>query len=201
MYLMIKVLVSAFLIVLISEIAKRSSLLGAVLASVPLVSVLGIIWLYLDTGDTERVAALANDIFWLVIPSLALFIALPLMLRAGWNFWFSLGSGVVLTAAAYGATLWLLRLWPVWTRGAWQCELRHILKNKIRTYRKMAVETLEFAELHVQQVSPNGLFVMTAAENAFAAHVSPTQAPITGAIESISPISFSVAPSSVALRA
>lgn len=124
MYVLVKVLVSAVLIVLVSEIAKRSSLLGAVFASIPLVSVLGMIWLYLDTGDTEKVAALASDIFWLVIPSLALFIALPLMLRAGWNFWLSLGSGLALTVAAYGVMLWLLHLlhllhlWPTWTKGA-----------------------------------------------------------------------------------
>ena len=63
---------TAVLVVAISEVAKRSSLLGAVLASIPLTSVLAMIWLYADTGDAEKVADLATGIFWLVLPSLAL---------------------------------------------------------------------------------------------------------------------------------
>ena len=82
----IKIAVTAVLVVAISEVAKRSSLLGAVLASIPLTSVLAMVWLYADTGDAEKVAELATGIFWLVLPSLALFIALPLLIRAGWGF-------------------------------------------------------------------------------------------------------------------
>lgn len=117
LYYVVKLVISALLIVLVSEIAKRSSVLGAVLASIPLVSVLGMIWLYVDTKDSLQVADLAADIFWLVIPSLALFITLPVMLRHGWNFWLSLSLGSALTAVAYGAMLWLLRVWPTWMAG------------------------------------------------------------------------------------
>ena len=78
----IKIVVTAVLVVAISEVAKRSTLLGAVLASLPLTSLLAMIWLYADTGDAQQVADLASGIFWLVLPSLVLFVALPLLLRA-----------------------------------------------------------------------------------------------------------------------
>ena len=69
---------------------------------------LALIWLYADTGDTEKVAALAGGIFWLVLPSLALFIALPLMLRSGWPFGLSLAAAIALTAACYFAMVAIL---------------------------------------------------------------------------------------------
>jgi len=106
---MIKVVVSAIVVVAVSEIAKRSSLWAALLASLPLTSLLAFIWLHLDTGESEPVAALAQSIFWLVLPSLVLFIALPLLLRAGWSFWVSLALASAATAAAYLAMVWVLR--------------------------------------------------------------------------------------------
>ena len=112
-YYLTKLLITSVLVVAISEAAKRSSLLGAVLASVPLVSVLGIVWLYIDTRSVERVAALANGVFWLVIPSLLLFIALPLLLRHGMNFFLSLGLSIALTVAGYFAMVALLRRFDI----------------------------------------------------------------------------------------
>ena len=105
----IKIAVTAILVVAISEVAKRSSLLGAVLASIPLTSVLAMIWLYVDTGDPEKVAELATGIFWLVLPSLALFIALPLLIRAGWGFAPSLLAASSLTVACYFLMLAILK--------------------------------------------------------------------------------------------
>lgn len=96
-----KVVVSAVVIVVVSEIAKRSSFWAAALASLPLTSLLAFVWLYLDTKDTERVASLARGIFWLVLPSLVLFLLLPSLLRSGWSFWLSLIVSAVATAAAY----------------------------------------------------------------------------------------------------
>jgi hypothetical protein len=104
----LKVIVTAALVVAISEIAKRNTFAGAVLASIPLTSVLAMIWLYADSGDAERVAALATGIFWLVLPSLVLFITLPLMLRAGWPFGVSLAASIALTAACYFAMVAIL---------------------------------------------------------------------------------------------
>ena len=80
-YYLLKLVISAGLIVAVSEVSKRYTVVGGLLASLPLVSYLGMIWLYLDTRDTSKVAALSWSIFWLVIPSLSLFVALPLLLR------------------------------------------------------------------------------------------------------------------------
>jgi len=109
----IKVAVTAVLVVAISEVAKRSSLAGAVLASIPVTSVLAMVWLYADTGETQKVADLASGIFWLVLPSLVLFIALPLMLRAGWAFAPSLVTACGLTVAAYFLMLALLKRYGI----------------------------------------------------------------------------------------
>lgn len=107
-YYVLKVLISAVLIVLISEIGKRSSLFGAILASIPVVSVLAFVWMYVDTGDAGQVADLAVSIFWLVIPSLVLFLAFPYLVRLGWNFWPSLAAGITLTVAAYFGMIFVL---------------------------------------------------------------------------------------------
>ena len=104
----VKLVLSAALILAIAEVAKRSSFWAAALASLPLTSVLAMAWLYIDTQDTARVAALSQGIFWLVLPSLVLFVALPMLLRAGWSFWPSLAASCALTAAAYLAMTWLL---------------------------------------------------------------------------------------------
>lgn len=103
-YYIVKVVISAILIVAISEISKRSSLIGAILASVPLVSVLAMIWLYIDTRDIDRVTGLASGIFWLVLPSLALFISLPLLLKQGINFYLSMTLSILITVVCY----WLM---------------------------------------------------------------------------------------------
>lgn len=109
----VKVAVTAILVVVISEVAKRSSLIGALVASLPLTSILAIVWLWYDTGDTERIAALTQGIFWLVLPSLVFFIALPVMLRSGWAFWPSLALSAGLTAAAYFVMVRILARWGV----------------------------------------------------------------------------------------
>jgi len=105
----VKVLISALVIVAVAEIAKRSALAGALLASLPLTSLLAFVWLYLDTGDTAKISSLSTAIFWLVLPSLALFLTLPAFLRLGWGFWFSLLAASASTLACYGLTVALLR--------------------------------------------------------------------------------------------
>jgi hypothetical protein len=105
----IKVAISAALIVAVAEISKRSSLVGGLLASLPLTSVLALVWLYIDTKDTGKVSALTTSIFWLVLPSLALFIALPLLLKTKLNFYAALGGATAIMLACYGMMLLLLR--------------------------------------------------------------------------------------------
>lgn len=107
-YYIVKVAVTVALVILISEISKRSSLIGAVLASVPLVSVLAMLWLYVDTRDTAQVSRLARDVFWLVLPSLVLFVVLPWLLGRGHGFWISLAIAIASTVAAYFAMIRLL---------------------------------------------------------------------------------------------
>jgi hypothetical protein len=109
LYYTLKILLSAFIIVAVSEIAKRSSLLGALLASLPLTSLLAFVWLYLDTGDVQQVASLSSDIFWLVLPSLPLFLVLPTLLKMGWGFWPGLAVAMLITAGCYGIMLLLFK--------------------------------------------------------------------------------------------
>jgi hypothetical protein len=110
LYATLKVLVTSVLVVAVSEVAKRSTLFGAVLASIPLTSVLAMIWLYIDIGDAEKVARLATGIFWLVLPSLVLFVSLPLLIRGGVEFYASLAVSIALTVGAYFAMLYALGL-------------------------------------------------------------------------------------------
>ncbi len=77
----IKLIISASIIVVASEISKKYPSIGGVLISLPLTSLLAIIWLYLDTKNTQKVIELSYTVFWMVIPSLALFIILPLLLK------------------------------------------------------------------------------------------------------------------------
>lgn len=108
LYYMTKIVITTGLIVAISEIAKRSSLVGGILASVPFVSVLAMTWLYIDTKDPIKVSHLATSIFWLVIPSLALFMTLPFLLRKGLNFYLSLGISAAITVGCYYLMILLL---------------------------------------------------------------------------------------------
>ncbi len=105
---LLKVLVSALVVAGASELARRSSVLGALLASLPLTSILAMIWLWRDGADATRIAEFSTNILWLVLPSLLLFVALPLLLRAGFGFWTSLGVACAACVAGYGVTLWLL---------------------------------------------------------------------------------------------
>ena len=113
LYYTIKILLSSFVIVAVSEIAKRSTLLGALLASLPLTSLLAFVWLYLDTGDVQKVAGLSSDIFWLVLPSLALFISLPLLLKQGLSFYLSMGVSIGITVLCYFLMLVVLNHYGV----------------------------------------------------------------------------------------
>ncbi len=94
---------SGAIIALASEAAKRSTLLGAVIVSLPLTSILAIIWLYRADHDTDEIASFSWSILWVIAPSLVFFVALPLLLRGGVTFSLSLTLACMATAAAYGA--------------------------------------------------------------------------------------------------
>jgi len=100
----IKIVLTTILIVAVSEIAKRSSFLAALLASIPLVSVLAIFWLYFDTKDISKISEFTTSVFWLVLPSLVFFISFPLLLKQGLHFYPSIGLSIGLTVFSY----WML---------------------------------------------------------------------------------------------
>lgn len=106
-YLLIKAALSGIVIAIASEVARRLPGLGALIVSLPLVSILAILWLWRDTGDGARIAAHSEATFWYVLPSLPMFLALPALLRAGLNFWLALALACALTISLYGLMVWL----------------------------------------------------------------------------------------------
>lgn len=112
-YYLVKIAVTTFLIVTISETAKRSSLIGALLASIPLLSILAMLWLYIDTKDVTKVSALSSGIFWLVLPSMAFFVMLPLLLKQGIHFYLSMLISVGVTLGCYWLMIILLNRYGV----------------------------------------------------------------------------------------
>lgn len=106
-YFALKAILSGLIIALISEIARRSPGFAALVASLPLVSILGMIWLWRDTSDIARLAHHSEATFWYVLPSMPMFLVLPWLLRSGWGFWPSLATGCVLTILLYFLLLWL----------------------------------------------------------------------------------------------
>lgn len=107
MYLVIKALVSGIIVAAVSEIAKRNPGFGALVASLPLVSVLGMIWLWRDKPDVANMADHASATFWYVLPSLPMFLLIPALLRHGWGFWSSLIAGCMLTIGLYLLMTWI----------------------------------------------------------------------------------------------
>jgi hypothetical protein len=108
LYLAVKALLSGIIIAVVSEIAKRSPALGALILSLPLVSILAFIWLWRDTSDAEGIATLAQSTFWFVLPTLPMFLLLPVLLRNGAGFWPALGLSCLLTVILYAAMVWIL---------------------------------------------------------------------------------------------
>ncbi|HET9818164.1 MAG TPA: DUF3147 family protein, partial [Rhodanobacteraceae bacterium] len=104
----IKVLITAVVVVAISELGKRSSFWGAVLASLPLTSLLAFVWLYRGTGDIEAIASLSHGIFWLVLASLPLFLILPALLKNGVGFWPAFAASCAVTVGLYFGLVWVL---------------------------------------------------------------------------------------------
>jgi hypothetical protein len=100
-WLAIKALVSGLIVAAVSEIARRYPGVGGLVASLPLVSVLGMIWLWHDRPDAANMAHHSTATFWFVLPSLPMFLVIPLLLRSGMNFYLAMLVGCVLTVALY----------------------------------------------------------------------------------------------------
>ena len=102
-YLIVKALLSGIIIAAASEIARRWPGAGALIVSLPTVSLLTMIWLWRDTGDPERIALLSESTFWFFLPSMPLFLLLPALLRAGFGFWAAMLIACAVTVALYFA--------------------------------------------------------------------------------------------------
>jgi hypothetical protein len=103
LYLLVKAAISGVLIAIISEVARRSPGWGGLLASLPLTSLIALIWLWRDTSDPVRIADQAVSTFWFVLPSLPLFWIIPVMLRSGWGFWPTILIACAVTLGLYAA--------------------------------------------------------------------------------------------------
>ncbi len=108
LYLTIKAAISGVIVAAASETARRSPALGALIVSLPLVSILALVWLWRDGGDSAHIAALAQSTFWYVLPTLPMFLLLPLLLRHGAGFWLALLAGCALTVVLYVITIRVL---------------------------------------------------------------------------------------------
>lgn len=102
MQFLIKTIVSALIIATVAVVSKKLPTFGAIIASLPLVSILAMIWLYQDTKDISKVIDLSYAIFWIVIPSLIFFLVLPVFLKKHVNFYLSiLGSSLIMIISYY----------------------------------------------------------------------------------------------------
>jgi hypothetical protein len=101
LYLLVKAAVSGVLIAIISEVSRRSPGWGGLLASLPLTSLIAMIWLWRATSDPQRIVAQSISTFWFVLPSLPLFMIIPLLIRAGWGFWPAILIACVVTLGLY----------------------------------------------------------------------------------------------------
>ena len=106
LYFVIKAALSGLIVAAVSEIARRSPGWGGLLASLPLTSLLAMVWLWRDTHNGERVAELAGSAFWFILPSLPMFLVLPWLLRSGLGFWLGMAIAVAGTLALYAAWFW-----------------------------------------------------------------------------------------------
>ena len=106
LYLFIKAAISGAIVAAVSEIARRYPGWGGLVASLPLTSLLAMIWLWRDTNDAERVAELSVSTIWFFVPSVPLFIVLPILIRSGLGFWTAMTIVVVGTLALYACMFW-----------------------------------------------------------------------------------------------
>ena len=107
-WLLTKYLVTAAIVIAVSELAKRSDRLGGFVAALPLVTFLALIWLYVDKQPQAKIASHAWYTFWYVLPTLPMFLAFPVLLpRIG--FWLTMLASIGLTVTCFGLFALLVR--------------------------------------------------------------------------------------------
>ena len=102
----IKAMLSGLLVAAISTVARRYPGWGGLVASLPLVSLLSMLWLYGETRDAEQVARLSIGAFWFFLPSIPMFLVIPIMLRSGYSFPLTMAVAILLTILLYAAMSW-----------------------------------------------------------------------------------------------
>ena len=112
-FIISKYLITAFIIVVVSETAKRSDKMGALISSLPLVTILVMIWLYLENQSTEKIANHAFYTFWYVIPTLPMFLIIPYLLSKGYTFSVTLSISIVITFFCFILTTYIAKLFGI----------------------------------------------------------------------------------------
>jgi len=107
LYFLLKAAISGVIVAAVSVVARRWPGLGGMVASLPLISVLGMMWLWRDTHDPDRMMALVTGTFWFVLPSLPMFLLIPALMKRGLGFWPALGAGCALTMGLYLLMVWI----------------------------------------------------------------------------------------------
>ena len=108
MLYLVKTLIAALVIIIVSEVSKRSSMLAAFLLALPIISITAFVWIYVESKDKLRIAEISNETFWYVIPTLPMFILLSWMLRNDYDFYLALFICCILTAGLFAVTQYFL---------------------------------------------------------------------------------------------
>jgi hypothetical protein len=107
MQYLVKTLISALLIVVVSECSKKNQWLGGIIAALPLLSILAMVWLYWETKNVDKVINLSYGVFWMVLPSLPFFLILPMFLRKEVPFFIALVLSCLVLFLIYISTMWI----------------------------------------------------------------------------------------------
>ena len=107
LFLLAKYAITAFIIVMASEVAKRTDRWGALISSLPFVTIMIMTWLYFEKQGSEKIAAHALYTFWFVLPTLPMFLVMPWMLRQGIGYGWSLLAGVFVTLVCFAIAAWV----------------------------------------------------------------------------------------------
>ena len=100
----IKVIISAIIILVATEVSNRSTILAAIIIALPLVSIISLTWIWFETKDVERISIISTQIFWFVIPGLPMFLLIPLFLSRGLSFFISLSISCAITVLLFYIT-------------------------------------------------------------------------------------------------
>jgi len=101
LYLIIKVVITTAIVVLASELAKSNTLIAALIVSLPIISILTLTWVYIDTHDLDKVAKLSLEIFWLVLPSMIFFLVLPVLIQTRMGYYLGLIFSIAILIIVY----------------------------------------------------------------------------------------------------